>query len=241
MVRAVIEDSGRKALKSKPVIMELVGPAAAGKTTLLKELTRFSEKFIEGADISLRKVDCLPLFVSHALLLLPMLIPRPRYGRHLTWDEFKSMVYLQAWSRVLGRQGADNSAVILVDQGPVFRLATLHEFGPDVLRRRVAENWWRDRFDEWAVQLDLVIWLDAPDPILGERINTRNRWHLVKGKCESEVGEFLARYRRSYQFVLEKLAMNSGPRLLRFDTSRQSVEDIVQSVWASYDGLSSEN
>jgi shikimate kinase len=238
MVRAIEAQPGGKREAKLPMLMELVGPAAGGKTTLSTALNSLNGTFVPGDDISLRRIKYLPLFVRNALRLRPLLLARSPATRRFTWDEIKSMVYLQAWSRVLGRQGADAGAIVLVDQGPIFRLATLHEFAPETLRSPVAESWWRERFTEWAAILYRVIWLDAPDTILQERINARNRWHLVKGKSESEVHEFLVRYRRSYQYVLEKLAVNSEPKLLCFDTSRQSVQDILEKILAAHDATS---
>jgi len=81
--------------------------------------------------------------------------------------------------------------------------------------------------DQWARTLDMIIWLDAPDSVLMERINNRAQRHHVKAKSEQEAFQFLARYRSSYEQVLVKLTANGRPRLLQFDTNQVSIEQIT--------------
>jgi thymidylate kinase len=211
-------------------MVELAGPAGAGKTSLARALSQRSEKIAIGADIELRKKEQIPVFVRNAPFLAPVLLRRCQSSRGFTWDEIKAMVYLKGWHRLFRQQAIHNGRLILLDHGPVFKLATLQAFGPERLRNPSAEMWWSDMFRQWALMLDMVIWLDAPDHILEERINTRNQQHVVKGRSEPEVAHFLARYRASYQHILAKLAAHGGPAMLQFDTSRTSMEEIVENV-----------
>ena len=219
------------AIKHKPpLIVELVGPAGAGKTTLSRALSQRDEKILIAADLELRKSEHIPIFVRHVPFLLPVFLRRRRLSRWFTWDEIKAMVYLKAWPRVLRQQATKNGTTILLDHGPVFRLAKLHVFGPDKLRSQDFERWWHSMFGQWAYTLDMVIWLDAPDALLVERINTRSQRHVVKGKSEREAYEFLARYRTSYKQILAKLTAYRGLTLLQFDTSQASIEQIADEV-----------
>jgi shikimate kinase len=85
-------------------------------------------------------------------------------------------------------------------------------------------------FRQWASTVDIVIWLDAPDPILEQRINSRNQRHAVKGKTEAEMRQFLARYRMSYEQILAKLMTDGGPALFQFDTSQTTIEQVADEV-----------
>ena len=215
-------------------MVELVGPAGAGKTTLSRVLSQRSERIVVGADIELRKVEHAPVFVRNAPLLLPLFLRPCRHSRWFTWDEIKAMVYLKGWHRVFRGQASREGAIVLLDHGPVFRLATLNAFGPDRLRNPAAESWWTDMFKHWAFILDMVIWLDAPDVVLEERINARNQRHTVKGKTEHEVSQFLARYRTSYRQTLSKLTAHGRLKLFRFDTNQTSIEAIVDEVLVAF-------
>jgi shikimate kinase len=211
------------------LIMELVGPAGAGKTTLSRILSHRSTTIQIGSEIELRKTKYLPVFLSTTISLLPVFLRQLGYRQWFTWDEIKYLVYLKGWSEVLTRE-ASRDATVLLDHGPVFKLATLHEFGPEKLKTDGFEPWWNHIFNQWASTLDIVVWLDAPDQILEKRINSRDQRHLVKGKTGSEVVHFLARYRASYETILEKLRTNEGPLLLQFDTSCTSIEQIADEI-----------
>jgi thymidylate kinase len=140
------------------------------------------------------------------------------------------MVYLKGWPRVLRQQTGNNCSAIILDHGPIFKLATLNEFGPESLKSPELELWWQCMFKQWAGILDLVIWLDAPDRILRERINTRSQNHAIKGKSEQEASKFLKRYRTSYKQILVKLTAYDELKLLEFNTSQASINQIVDKL-----------
>ena len=227
-----MEIPGRSsAIKQKPPrIAELVGPAGAGKTMLSRVLSQRDEKILVGADLELRKAENIPVFVGNAPFLLPIFLRRSPPSRWFTWEEIKAVVYLRGWPRVLRQQASSNGSVVLLEHGPVFKLATLLAFGPDRLRSGDFGTWWKNTFRQWASTLDMVIWLDASDANLVERINTRSQRHAVKGKSEREAFEFLARYRASYAQILAELTAYGGPTVLQFDTSQASIEQIVDEL-----------
>src|SRR4030067_665442 len=101
------------AIKQKsPLIVELVGLAGAGKTTLARALSQRDEKILVAADLELRKREHIPIFAGHVPLLLPLFLRRCRSSRWFTWDEIKAMVYLKGWPRVLSHKATQNSTVV---------------------------------------------------------------------------------------------------------------------------------
>ena len=217
-------------MQRSPLIIELVGPAGAGKTTLSRALIHRNPMIQVGSDIELRKIKYIPVILSNAISLLPIFLHQIRHSRRFTWDEIKYLIYLEGWSGVLRKKAANSASAMLLDHGPIFKLATLNEFGPENLKTDEFEIWWNSMFKQWASTLDMVIWLDAPDPVLEQRINSRDQRHSVKGKSELEVVNFLARYRTSYEDVLAKLKIAGDTRLLQFDTSRTSIEQIANEI-----------
>ncbi|MGI0013701.1 MAG: hypothetical protein ACREBU_09710, partial [Nitrososphaera sp.] len=93
------------------------------------------------------------------------------------------------------------------------------------------EQWWRSMFEQWAFTLDILIWLNAPDTILVDRINTRSQRHAVKGKSELKAYTFLNDYRTSLEEVISELiSVNSMIRVLHFDSSRENPVQIAEGL-----------
>ena len=241
MVTAVKSDqSDRKDKKIMPTtqsfIIEMVGPAGSGKTTLSRALRQRSENFALGEDIALRKLNQLPVFLRTLPTLLPFFLPGGN-SRSLSWDETKAMAFATGWHHIFKQQSCKPGSLVLLDHGPIVRLAMLQSFGPPKLKERAAEGWWDSMFRQWATTLDMIVWLDAPNSILESRINARNQRHPVKGKSTAEVMQFLDRYRSSYELILAKLARHQGPKVLRFDTSQTDIAQIVQTIETTFPGI----
>ena len=211
----------------RPIIMELVGPAGSGKSTLARLLCQGNRNIFIAADLRMRKIAHVPFFVRNLPFLASLILNRCQDRRWYTWEQFKFLVYLKSWVGVLKHPSLNHHTAILLDHGPVFKLATLNAFSPERINSQGCGHWGKDLLSLWANTLDMIIWLDAPDPVLRERINQRDQRHIVKGKSEQEVFEFLARYRSSYEQILAELTTDGGPALLRFDTNQSSIEKIA--------------
>lgn len=217
-----------------PFVVELVGPAGAGKTSLVRALTQRNERFVEGTGIKARRIANISFFVGNAVLLLPSLFRLYRDSRWFTWEEIKTLVYLKELHRVLRRQ-ASNGAITILDQGPVYLLTRLHVLRGETVARQSQSRWWDSVLKHWSQTLDMVIWLDAPDAMLLERIRARNKWHAINEKPKVEAAEFLARYRASYSRIICGLRADDGPRVVRFDTAQESLGQIMDKVLAGID------
>ncbi len=235
MVETVTLTSNKNGIKNAPqMIVELVGPAGAGKTTLSRVLRQRDEKILIGPDIELRKVRHIPVFVRNIPFSMPIFLHRCRPNRLFTWEEIKYIAYLKGWPHLLKQPAPGKSNVILLDHGPVFRLATLFEFGPENIKCEYFDPWWNDLYQQWALTLDMVVWLDTSDAILTDRINARNQRHAMKGKLSLEAHQFLARYRLSYTHILTKLKTYKDLTMLQFDTDKTSIEQITDEILAAF-------
>ena len=150
----------------RPLVVELVGPAGSGKTTLARALCRRAG-IAEGIELPRR--EHLPHAVRHGLLLLPAYLRVGGDGGWLTWKEMRSMTYLRAWPHHLDRPPTER-AITVLDHGPVFRLARLRAHGPRITRSAAFERWWQQSLELWTGLLDVVVSLDAPDELLVDRI-----------------------------------------------------------------------
>ena len=217
----------------RPRTVEVVGPAGAGKTTLLRALGAAERRVDIIADVA--TLRAMPTLARNAVAMAPTLARQYRERHGLTWREVRLIVRLNALQRILARRTASSQAVTLVDQGPVYTIARLHEFGFERTTNRHLKRWWQSIFETWSAALDAIIWLDAPDAILIGRILDREKWHAVKGQSENDAYRFLARFRSCYERTIAQLSSGSGPRVVRFDTGQQSLQQIVEQVLAILD------
>lgn len=206
-------------------VIEIAGPAGSGKSTLFDALS-----VRRPIHIGVRPFDraCVPL----ALRLLRHLPAGYMWGElrrgRIPREPLQSMVYLESWLRQLSGPEYLDSAPVLYDHGPFFRLATIQEFGPPAgAGLRV---WWNSMREAWSGTMTLVVWLDAPDPVLLARIRERNRGHPCETMNDDEALAWLARYRTAFESALEVFRRLRPDDMVRFDTSSMSPDDIAASL-----------
>lgn len=211
----------------RQVVLEPVGPAGVGKTTLVRALLAERPATVRGvAPLTRHKLASLPRL---ARVLLPTL---PGVAGSHAWfsrDEVRHMSRLDSWQRALARTSG-REALVLLDHGPIFRLVQVMEFGPKAVASRRFQRWEHDTIVAWARALDLVIHLDAPEDVLLYRIRDRSTSHALKDETDTYGRTALRRYRRAYEEVIAKLAAFGTTKVLRFDTTRAEPPEIVEKV-----------
>ena len=209
-------------------VVELAGPAGAGKTTLAR--------LVAAADPSSTTVG---LRTGRPRLALASMGALPRLaaarvvapGRWWTRDELRDLAYLRAWRAAVGRE-QDADGLLLLDHGPVFRLASLRANGPAMAGSKPFDTLWTGLARDWGRLLDVVVWLDAPDGVLLRRIDARSRAHRIRGADEDRAAGFLARYRAAYRTTLD-VVTSGGARLVELDTASGSPDELAAAVRAA--------
>ncbi len=218
------------------VVAEIVGPAGAGKSTLTQVLRQRDGTMRTGLS-----VWGLPpaLLCLNAVLSLPRFIGLYRSRGRIRRHEVKLIVRLSALHQLLGRESSKNYRTLLLDEGTIFALVKLLAFsdsgksnGNGNGRSNHLDAWTQSLLNRWARRLDAVIWLDAPDEVLAERIRSRSKAHRVKDKTDQEIYDFLARYRDSYERVISELTARHGLKVIRFSTEHYSLEEMADQILA---------
>jgi thymidylate kinase len=228
--------------QSRVRIVEIVGPAGAGKTTVSRMLDRHHGGVELARFPNVHKKGDALFFAHHGAGLIPFLICScPAKGEWLNRREFLWLAILRGWSRRLQMEKRRSEKVILLDQGPIYLLAETRELGSKCLRGQRAERFWEKIYKRWGTTLDMVICLDADNTCLQTRIQARTKGHVIKNEPAPTVFKFLDSYRTAYHHIFKRLEVGgSGPRIIKFDTSQEEPEEIAVKLFFEL-GLNNEH
>jgi thymidylate kinase len=215
--------------QGKKQVVEIIGPAGAGKSTLCQLLSQYTNAIQLQNFPDVRKVKDVPFFILNGFQLMPDLFHLYRPGsRQLTRREFAWLAILQGWSSLFDRKRSDGKIIIL-DQGPVYLMAEMRLFGPEYLRQRDAESFWQKFYYRWRTTLCMVVCLDAADGILLNRIRNREQELIVKTQPAAVVYEYLQKYRKEYESLLSSFSSHKSRfKVLRYDTGTQQPHVIAE-------------
>jgi len=209
------------------VLMELVGPAGAGKS-LLADRLRARGDVVRASVWNLPRV----LILESALRSLPVLVRMCVATRAFPRAELEQIVRLNAL-RLFVRRRVGGASVVVLDEGPVFALSWLRVFGHPRIQNGRLEPWWRRTLADWAGVLDRVVMLDAPEPVLVSRIRGRQKPHdIFRQMTDAQILDLIARYRTAFDGVLAALTAGGRPELLTFAAADGSTERLGDAVLA---------
>ena len=214
-------------MSSRAQRIEIVGVAGSGKSTLTRALSR-RYPGSRVADSLHTRVPAHWPYVAHSMPRVLPLAARSGWNRPaLSWDEVKFLIYVSEWDRFLRNRREYRSGVTVLDQGPIFALARLLWAKKPLTRSKAFQTWLNEMVERWSLELDAVVRLVAPDQSLLERINHREQRHEAKGKSTPEGLELIESHSQAFGQLFDVMAGLGRPRVLRFDTSTMSPDEIA--------------
>ena len=220
-------------MRKQALIIELAGPAGVGKSTITKALSKSNGNIQIGTVPNIRNVRDLSFFLWNTISLMPVFfnIYRNKKQASFTRRQLVNMAVLAGWHRRLRALDSQDGRVIILDQGPVHILSDLLRFGPQNLPS-VTPRWWNNTCQVWAHTLNIVICLDAPDPVLMNRIRSRAKNHGCKNETDDKAIKFLRMCRATQEETLSSMHNNNsnGPEVVCLDTSQTSIDEATNKI-----------
>jgi broad-specificity NMP kinase len=210
---------------TKSFVAEIIGPAGSGKTSLTQLLLTRDVR----AGLSVWRLPLALLAVS-SISSFPNLVKAWRHQKGLRWDDLKLIIQYHALLRLIAKETAHGHTALLLDEGSVFALAKLQAFGPRL--QGIDPGWMDSLIIKLAPALNAVIWLDAPDSVLAQRIRQRDKSHRMKDKSDAEISKHLSQYRGAFENVVAQLASRNGLKILKYSTAEMPLDEIANRVMA---------
>lgn len=205
----------------KGVLVELVGLAGSGKSTLHRLLLSQSPQIVESLPPHVWNIVNGPFYINNIVRLLPSMYRMQCFGEsRVSRREIAFMALLNGWHNILQAQVKKSENIIVIDQGPISMMAYLQIWGSSCFSSSHASQWWDQIFKKWIRTLDIVVRLYAPYDTLITRINHRSQPHHLKAKSDQVAIEFLENYRRIYEQILTIFSsQNANLDIFRIDSS----------------------
>ena len=203
--------------------LEVLGLAGTGKTTISKEFAATSDSFQYRFKLSRRRW---PLHFARQWFFNSPCLLRTGFGTQAL-NEFCDRVYVATLFDAIDHMGTSHHAGVVFDQGPLFRLARM------CLLRRT--RWWTEAIRRWSGALHLVVWLDAPEELLLERVRTRSKPHRMKSVSHERGLRLLAEQRAQYREILGALRDLGRVPIVEIDTSNSPIDSCVEQIRSACD------
>jgi broad-specificity NMP kinase len=187
------------------MLVELAGLPGAGKSTIFDLLL--------ARDPQIAPMPILRRGPHRGVLARELVRTAARLARRRALDRSwnRELLVMAAYLDALPPVLAERDGVVVFDQGPIYALCR-----PQMRDPRLS-GWRDERLARWAGLLDLVVVLEAPDTVLVERVNAREKAHRLKGVDDPSTA--LRHDHEVLEAALSRVAAVRDPaRILRVDT-----------------------
>lgn len=207
-----------------PSVIELIGPAGAGKSTIHAQLCQ-TAGIRAGETVHWRS------YLRDAPALLPWIHVLPKRQHAVGSRELKRVLHLTTLHRLVTQ--AQGPQRIAFDEGPLYLLTRQLVLNPSALSDPAFSAWWHATVEHWAEALQLVVWLDASNACLSRRLRGRPGRPPIPDLHDAALLPFLERYRVAFVTVLAALVRGRTPPMVSIDTTQMPPAQAVSVIVAA--------
>lgn len=220
-------------MNNRPKIIEMVGLAGAGKSTLVKSMRQRNEEIRVSPPPS--KISLLPFLIKRSTIWLPLCRKTDGPIRQFGLGDLWTMGCLDVWLPNLRSQAVAKAGISVLDPGSVYWLTSLQAFGSQSTEHSLYQRWWDLKLEQWSLALDVIIWLDAPEELCLNRILARDEWHIAKLKMPQEVLERFRDLRKGYERIISRMVSLQPKKVFSFRTDQISTREMVDQIFSEVD------
>lgn len=208
------------ALNKTVRVVEIIGPAGVGKTTVAKQIKEMSNSVQTSVSWHDSKRCLMKVMVKRSAKILRLLFQR------VPAEVIKEVVGLEVDLEILLTHKSRHvlpCREVLLEVGPVFKVSKLKMDG-----NIQSIKWIDEIYGKIDRALDGLIWMDSSNEILKTRINLREKKHEIKNAASDEIYRFLNDYRKCFSEMLDNC--NGNFAVNRLDISSMSVKEVAGSI-----------
>lgn len=225
-VKSQVKEISWRALTKKTKTIEMLGLAGSGKTTIANILREDTVNIQTLISFKRYKYHYVRSFLLSLPRFLHLFIQRvPFYYMKIL---FNSQAELDILKRNRDKQILDCSFIVL-DQGPLLRLAVLECLGISGTQKSSIISWFLLLKKQAKDVLDAVVLLDASEEVLKKRINLRKKTHRMKNMSLEKTSEFFKEYRKSYDMLINDKENGSIPSV-HLDTNTFTADEVAGQI-----------
>jgi hypothetical protein len=221
--------------ESRTLVVELVGPWGAGKSSLVRSLA--ARDAAVRAALPVWSLSA-PLLLRSGVESLGTVLRLSRTTGRFPWKESRQLTRLGALYRQLDTLRSQGGRAVVVEDGPALLLNWLRPVAhADPGTDGAPPSWWTRAVARWARTVDIVVQLDASHRVLAERVRLRAQANPFKERAE--LNSILQKAREDYRHVLGDLG-DHGPTILSYRTDKMSIaritDDLLRVIARGHDG-----
>lgn len=188
-----------KNISEEVKIIELLGVAGVGKSTLANELKKKKGNLIINPTPSRTSMLLWKHIWKNRGLIFTIMLSKSQLKKEIIAAIVFSDIYLD---NKFVNSIRNKHKLIVFDQGILFLLAFLEKEYPEIK----VQNFHKVKINRVITDYyDSIIYLSCPINVLIERINTRDNWHRIKGENEDNTLKFLREYETIYLRLINYL------------------------------------